>query len=35
MVKIDAIDIETLNKAIEDLSKIVEPLAKVSSIFGK
>ena len=33
--KMNAIDIETLNKAIEDLAKIVEPLAKVSSLFGR
>lgn len=32
--KINAIDIEALNKAIEDLAKVVEPLAKVSSFFG-
>lgn len=32
--KMNAIDLDTLNKAIEDLAKIVEPLAKVSSIFG-
>lgn len=35
LAKINAIDIETLNQAIEDLAKIVEPLAKVSSFFGK
>ena len=33
--KMNAIDIETLNKAIEDLAKIVEPLAKVPSLFGR
>ena len=32
--KMNAIDLDTLNTAIEDLAKIVEPLAKVSSIFG-
>ena len=32
MVKIDAIDIDALNGAIEDLGKIVAPLAK---LFGK
>lgn len=35
MEKMNTIDLDTLNKAIEDLAKIVEPLAKVSSIFGK
>ena len=33
--KISAIDIETLNKAIQDLAEVIEPLAKVASIFGK
>ena len=32
--KLDAIDIDTLNKAILDLSDVVEPLAKVAHIFG-
>lgn len=32
--KLDAIDIDTLNKAIRDLSDVVEPLAKVSKFFG-
>ena len=32
--KLDAIDIDTLNKAIRDLSDVVEPLAKVSNFFG-
>lgn len=32
--KLDAIDIDTLNKAIRDLSDVVEPLAKVSHFFG-
>ena len=32
MEKINAIDLETLNKAIEDLSRIIEPLAR---FFGK
>lgn len=31
--KIDTIDIDTLNKAIEDLADVVEPLAKVSNFF--
>ena len=33
MKKLDMIDIDTLNKAIEDLADVVEPLAKVSKIF--
>lgn len=32
--KLEAIDIDTLNKAIRDLADIVEPLAKVSKYFG-
>lgn len=34
MVKLSTIDIDTLNKAIQDLSDVVEPLAKVSKLFG-
>ena len=34
MEKLDTIDIDTLNKAIQDLSDVVEPLAKVSKFFG-
>ena len=34
MEKLDAINIDTLNKAIQDLSDVVEPLAKVSKFFG-
>lgn len=34
MEKLDAIDIDTLNKAITDLADVVEPLAKVSKLFG-
>ena len=33
MEKIDAIDFETLNKAIEDLSKVIEPIAKFFNVF--
>lgn len=33
MKKIDAIDIESLNKAIKDLSAVVEPLAKFFNVF--
>lgn len=32
--KLDTIDIDTLNKAIQDLSDVAEPLAKVSKLFG-
>ena len=32
--KINAIDIDTLNKAIEDLAKIVSPLASLINRFG-
>ena len=34
MIKLDAIDIDTLNKAIKDLAAIVDPLAKVGKLFG-
>jgi len=34
MKKLDAIDIDTLNKAIKDLAAIVDPLAKVGKLFG-
>lgn len=34
MEKLDTIDIDTLNKAIDDLADVVEPLAKVSKLFG-
>lgn len=33
MEKLDAIDIETLNKAIADLAQVVEPLAKLTNIW--
>ena len=33
MKKLDTIDINTLNKAIQDLADVVEPLAKVSNFF--
>ena len=35
MNKLNAIDIDTLNKAIESLADVIEPLAKLSNIFGK
>lgn len=34
IAKLDAINFEALNRAIEDLADIVEPLAKVSNFFG-
>ena len=33
MGKLNAIDFETLNKAIEDLAKVVEPLSKLMNVF--
>ena len=33
MGKLNTIDFDTLNKAIEDLSKVVEPLSKLANIF--
>ena len=33
MGKLNTIDFQTLNKAIEDLSKVVEPLSKLTTIF--
>jgi len=32
---LNAIDFETLNKAIQDLAEVVEPLARFSKLFGK
>ena len=32
--KLDAINFEALNRAIEDLADIVEPLANISNFFG-
>ncbi len=34
MGKLNTIDFETLNKAIEDLSKVVEPMSKLMKVFG-
>lgn len=34
MEKIDSIDIDTLNEAIDGLAKVVEPLAKFFKVFG-
>ena len=34
MNKLDAIDLDTLNQAINDLADIVEPLASISNFFG-
>ena len=33
--KLNAMDMDALNKAIEDLSKVVEPLAKFAGMFGR
>ena len=35
MTKINAIDFDALNKAINDLADIVEPLARVSNFFNR
>ena len=32
--KVNSIDLETLNEAIDGLSKVVEPLAKLFNVFG-
>ena len=34
MEKLESIDMEKLNRAIEDLAKVIEPLANLSSLFG-
>ena len=34
MDKLNTIDFETLNKAIEDLAEVIEPLAKFFGMFG-
>ena len=34
MEKLNTVDFETLNKAIEDLSKLIEPLAKFFGMFN-
>lgn len=34
MEKFNAIDLETLNQAIEDLAQVVEPMSKLMSMFG-
>lgn len=35
MQKLDAINLEALNQAIEDLADIVEPLANITNFFGR
>ena len=35
MTKLDTIDFETLNKAIEDLSAVIQPLADFFSMFSR
>ena len=34
MEKLESVDMEKLNRAIEDPAKVIEPLAKLSSLFG-
>lgn len=34
MEKLNSLDIETLNKTIQDLADVVEPLAKLTKVFG-
>ena len=34
MGKLNSIDFDTLNKAIEDLAKVVEPMSKLMKVFG-
>lgn len=34
MGKLNSIDFQTLNKAIEDLAKVVEPMSKLMNVFG-
>ena len=34
MGKLNSIDFNTLNKAIEDLAKVVEPMSKLMKVFG-
>jgi len=35
MEKLNTVDFETLNKAIEDLAKVIEPLARFAGMFGR
>ena len=35
MNKLNAIDIDTLNKAIDSLADVIEPLAKIGNLFGR
>lgn len=35
MEKLNAVDFDTLNRAIKDLADIVEPLARVSNLFNR
>ena len=34
MNKLNTVDFQTLNKAIEDLAKVVEPMSKLMKVFG-
>ena len=35
MEKVNSMDFETLNQAIEDLAAVIEPLAKMTKVFGR
>lgn len=35
MRKLDALDFETLNQAIEDLAAVIEPMAKFANLFSR
>lgn len=35
MEKLNSVDFETLNQAIEDLAAVIEPLAKMTKVFGR
>ena len=35
MTKLDAINFQALNKAIEDLAAVIEPLANFVNLFGR
>ena len=35
MEKLNSVDFEALNQAIEDLAAVVEPLAKMTKVFGR
>ena len=35
MEKLNSVDFEKLNQAIEDLAAVIEPLAKMAKVFGR